>query len=90
MTITEHIPVLTQELMALLNPVINGVYLDATLGGGGHTRELLKRLGPEGVVIAMDRDEEALARAAIGINDPRVRYVHGRFSGSADKVMARG
>jgi 16S rRNA (cytosine1402-N4)-methyltransferase len=89
-TVTVHVPVLTQELMALLNPVINGVYLDATLGGGGHTRELLKRLGPEGVVIAMDRDEEALERAAIGINDPRVRYVHGSFSDMADKVMAMG
>ncbi len=89
-TVTVHIPVLTQELMALLNPVINGVYLDATLGGGGHTRELLKRLGPEGVVIAMDRDEEALERAAIEINDPRVRYVHGSFSDMADKVRAMG
>ncbi|GMT46919.1 MAG: ribosomal RNA small subunit methyltransferase H [bacterium] len=89
-TVTVHVPVLTRELMALLNPVINGVYLDATLGGGGHTGELLKRLGSGGGVIALDRDEEALERAAIKINDPRVRYVHGSFSDMADKVMALG
>jgi len=90
MTDTVHIPVLTQELVDLLNPVTDGIYLDATLGGGGHARELLSRLGPRGLVIAMDRDKEALERAAAGINDPRVRYVHGSFSGMAEKVKALG
>lgn len=90
MTATEHIPVLARELVDLLNPVADGVYLDATFGGGGHTRELLRRLGPKGVVIAMDRDREALERASAGMDDPRVVYVHGRFSEMAAKVRALG
>ncbi len=85
-----HVPVLVREVLDLLDPVEEGVYLDATLGGGGHTKELLKRLGPRGVVIAMDRDLDALEKAASAIGDPRVRYVHGRFSGMAEKVRALG
>ncbi|NOZ26138.1 MAG: 16S rRNA (cytosine(1402)-N(4))-methyltransferase RsmH [Nitrospirae bacterium] len=90
MTTVVHIPVLSQELVDLLNPVPDGVYLDATFGGGGHTRELLRRLGPDGIVVVMDRDREALERAALGMDDPRVRYVHGSFSEMAEKVRALG
>ncbi len=85
-----HTPVLTTEVMEMLDPVSDGRYVDATLGGGGHTRELLKRLDEGGVVIAMDRDEEALKRARRQIEDRRVIFQQGRFSEMAEKVRSLG
>ncbi|MGF1546327.1 MAG: 16S rRNA (cytosine(1402)-N(4))-methyltransferase RsmH [Thiotrichales bacterium] len=58
-----HIPVLAAEAVAALNPRHDGRYLDATFGRGGHTREILAQLGPQGRVYAMDRDVDA-AQAA--------------------------
>ncbi len=87
---TVHTPVLTTEVMEMLDPVSDGRYVDATLGGGGHTRELLKRLDEGGVVIAMDRDEEALKRARRQIEDRRVIFQQGRFSEMAEKVRSLG
>lgn len=55
-----HCPVLLNETIALLQPKQGGVYLDATLGGGGHSIELLKRIGPNGILIGIDRDLEAI------------------------------
>ena len=90
MTDTAHIPVLTGEVLEMLNPVSNGIYIDATVGGGGHTKELLKRIGSGGIVIAMDRDEETLKRTEREIHDPRVKFLHGTFSEMADKVRSLG
>lgn len=58
-----HKPVLVQEIMELLAVRPGGVYLDCTLGGGGHTRVFLERVGPEGQVVALDRDQRAVDRA---------------------------
>lgn len=85
-----HIPVLVEEIMEMLSPVRDGTYIDATLGGGGHTRELLRHLGSSGVVIGMDRDKDALDAARQSISDNRVRYLHGSFSEMAGNVRTMG
>ena len=71
-----HTPVLLEESITALAIHEDGVYVDATFGGGGHSREILNRLGPKGRLIAFDRDEEALANAP---NDGRLTLVHGDF-----------
>jgi 16S rRNA (cytosine1402-N4)-methyltransferase len=58
-----HIPVLIEEVMMLLRCESGRTYVDATLGGGGHAMEILKRNGPDGVVIGLDWDEEAITEA---------------------------
>jgi 16S rRNA (cytosine1402-N4)-methyltransferase len=59
----EHIPVLVEEVMTLLRCESGRTYVDATLGGGGHASEILKRTAPDGVVIGMEWDEDALSEA---------------------------
>lgn len=54
---------LLREAVELLQPRPGGVYLDGTLGGGGHAGELLRRSGPDGVVVGLDQDAEALRRS---------------------------
>jgi len=58
-----HIPVLVEEVMTFLRCEPGRTYVDATLGGGGHASEVLKRTAPDGVVIGMEWDEEALSEA---------------------------
>jgi 16S rRNA (cytosine1402-N4)-methyltransferase len=59
----EHPPVLLRETVDLLLPKAGGVYVDGTLGGGGHAAEILRRSGPDGVLIGLDQDAEAVARS---------------------------
>jgi 16S rRNA (cytosine1402-N4)-methyltransferase len=58
-----HIPVLVEEVMTFLKCEPGHTYVDATLGGGGHASEVLKRSAPDGVVIGMEWDEDALSEA---------------------------
>ena len=58
-----HVPVLVEEVMTFLRCEPGRTYVDATLGGGGHASEILKRTAPDGVVIGMEWDEEALSEA---------------------------
>jgi 16S rRNA (cytosine1402-N4)-methyltransferase len=60
---SQHIPVLVEEVMNLLRCEAHKTYVDATLGGGGHALEFLKRTSPDGIVIGIDWDEEAIAEA---------------------------
>ena len=60
---TRHIPVLVEEVMTFLRCEPGRTYVDATLGGGGHASEILKRTAPDGVVIGMEWDEDALTEA---------------------------
>jgi 16S rRNA (cytosine1402-N4)-methyltransferase len=57
-----HIPVLLKETIDLLAPKPGGVYVDGTLGAGGHAAEILKRSAPDGVVIGLDQDADAITR----------------------------
>lgn len=73
---TYHTPVLLHESIDGLNIKPSGVYVDATLGGGGHSREILSRLGKGGKLIVFDRDSDALNNAP---KDERVIIVHNNF-----------
>jgi 16S rRNA (cytosine1402-N4)-methyltransferase len=59
----QHVPVLFQEVLDILDPVPGGIYLDGTLGAGGHSRGILERSSPDGRVAGFDRDPQALALA---------------------------
>jgi len=76
-----HIPVMSGEVLTLLNCRPGGVYVDATLGGGGHARMILSATAPKGFLIGIDRDSEALKAAAAGLRDfgKRVRFIRGNF-----------
>lgn len=71
-----HLPVLLKESVDGLNIKENGIYVDVTFGGGGHSKEILKRLGSEGRLIAFDQDEDALANT---IEDERFQLINENF-----------
>ena len=71
-----HTPVLLDESVTALNIREGGTYVDATFGGGGHSREILRRLGPKGTLISFDRDTDALKNA---LDDKRAILVHNNF-----------
>ena len=74
----KHEPVMLQECINGLNIKKDGIYIDGTLGGAGHSREILKRLSKEGKLIGIDRDEEALSAAKENLKEfTNVTYVHG-------------
>lgn len=77
-----HIPVLLSEAIEYLNPISGGIYIDGTLGLGGHSAEILKRSCPDGRVIGIDRDTEAteIAKDRLREFGERVQFVHGNFS----------
>ncbi len=83
----EHITVLLDEAVNGLGIKKDGIYIDGTFGRGGHSRHILKQLGDNGRLIAIDRDPRAIAVGeALMKEDPRFTIVHGPFSGLADYV----
>ena len=84
-----HQTVLLQEAVAALEVKPAGVYVDGTFGRGGHSRAILERLGPQGRLLALDRDPQAVA-AAQGINDPRLTMLHQCFGELAAAVRETG
>lgn len=72
-----HVPVLLQECIDGLNIKPNGVYVDVTFGGGGHSREILSKLGKDGILIAFDQDPDAQRNK---IEDPRFLFVDQNFA----------
>ncbi|MBL0422220.1 16S rRNA (cytosine(1402)-N(4))-methyltransferase RsmH [Ramlibacter sp. AW1] len=78
-----HTTVLLNEAISALVTRPDGLYVDATFGRGGHSRLLLSRLGPQGRVLAFDKDPEAVAAAA-AIADPRFSIRHQGFAHLAD------
>jgi 16S rRNA (cytosine1402-N4)-methyltransferase len=76
---TAHVPVLLDEVLHWLRPRPGGVLVDGTLGGGGHTRALAERVGPQGLVLAMDRDPAAIAAARETLAGLPVEPVQGNF-----------
>ena len=71
-----HRPVLLVETVDGLNIQPNGTYVDVTFGGGGHSREILERLGENGRLIAFDQDRDALRNT---IDDPRFLLINENF-----------
>jgi len=84
----KHTSVLLDEAVNGLNIRPDGIYIDGTFGRGGHSRLILSQLGPEGRLLAIDRDPQAI-EAARAIDDPRFSIVHGPFSDLAQYVKDR-
>ena len=74
--IVYHNPVLLKETVAGLNIKNDGVYVDVTFGGGGHSREILRQLGPKGRLIAFDQDKDALLNI---VKDSRFLFINENF-----------
>ena len=74
----KHKPVLLEETINGLNIKQHGIYVDGTLGGAGHSKEILKQLSSKGLLVGIDRDEEALKAAKENLKEfQNVKYIHG-------------
>ncbi len=88
----QHHTVLLDEAvgwLAIDRVRVDGVYVDGTFGRGGHSRKILKSLGPRGRLIAFDKDPQAIAIAA-AITDPRFEIVYGSFATMAQALQEKG
>ena len=72
-----HIPALLEECMQGLDIKPDGAYVDVTFGGGGHSRAIMERLGPDGRLYGIDQDMDAWNNR---IDDPRFTFVHSNFA----------
>jgi len=74
----KHKSVLLNECIKELNIKSDGIYVDGTLGGAGHSKEILRNLSPKGILIGIDKDIEALKAAKDRLQaHNNVKYVHG-------------
>lgn len=85
----QHISVLLNESIDGLAIKPDGIYIDGTFGRGGHSRQILARLGEQGRLYSIDRDPSAIAEANT-IDDPRFTIIHGPFSGMAEYAREYG
>lgn len=76
---TIHVPVLCYEVMAALDARAGQTFVDGTLGAGGHARRLAERVGPSGLVVALDRDPSALAAAERSLAGLPIKLVHADY-----------
>lgn len=82
-----HKPVLLNETIDGLDINKDGIYVDCTLGGGGHSLEIVKRLSSEGRLIAIDKDDEALASAKNRLKEyNNITYIHNDFKNVIDEL----
>lgn len=87
----KHKPVLLQECIEGLNIKKDGIYVDGTLGGAGHSSEILKKLSSTGRLIGIDRDEEALSAAKEKLkNYQNVTYLHGNHDDIKELLQSIG
>src|SRR5262245_10347274 len=88
----QHVAVLLDEVLACLVPRPGDVVVDATVGWGGHSVDLLKRVGPAGLLIGLDLDPENLARARQRLAPLGLPFHlhHGNFAGMATVLGERG
>jgi len=93
-----HVPVLLEEAIHFLNVRRGGTYIDATLGLGGHSSELVRRLGPQGRLIGFDKDPAALELARKRLDDlavelgseaPKVELVNASYAEVGERVEAK-
>jgi 16S rRNA (cytosine1402-N4)-methyltransferase len=88
----KHKTVLLREAVDLLKPRPGGVYVDGTLGAGGHAAELLKRSAPDGILLGLDQDPEAVERskAALAVYGDRVIIRHANYRALPEVLDAIG
>ncbi|NWF51474.1 MAG: 16S rRNA (cytosine(1402)-N(4))-methyltransferase RsmH [Nitrospirae bacterium] len=79
-----------KEAIEVLNPVLGGIYVDATIGTGGHSEEILKFIGSDGRLIGIDRDIEALKITSDRLKDKRVILKKGNFSDMENILSKEG
>lgn len=81
---TQHVPVMLEEVLRFLQPRPGGYYIDGTVGGGGHTAAILERSAPDGRVLGIDADVQALARVRERLTEyvenGRLVLMHGNFA----------
>ncbi|MGM9477319.1 16S rRNA (cytosine(1402)-N(4))-methyltransferase RsmH [Pedobacter sp. GSP4] len=82
-----HVPVMLQPCIDGLNIKPDGVYVDVTFGGGGHSREILKHLGPKGVLVAFDQDPDAQANIPA---DERLVFIDQNFGFLKNNLRLKG
>ena len=91
---TQHVPVMLEEVLKFLRPAPGGHYIDGTVGGGGHTEAILGRTAPDGKVLGIDTDVQALARVrerlAQSVSSGRLVLAHGNFAELARIVNEAG
>ena len=91
---TQHVPVMMTEVLAYLQPRQGGHYIDGTLGGGGHTAAILAQSAPDGKVLGIDTDIQALQRVKQhlfeSVNNGRLVLAHGNFAELARIVNEAG
>ena len=87
-----HLSVLAREVIEQLAPCPGGTYLDGTLGGGGHSELILEQIGPDGLLIGIDRDQSALAAASERLRrfGPSFKPVQGSFGDLAELLKKEG
>ena len=89
-----HVPVMLEEVLKFLQPKPGGQYVDGTLGGGGHTEAILERSAPDGRVLGIDADAQALERVkqrlSEFVSNGRLVLVHGNFAELARIVNEAG
>jgi len=84
---TYHVPVLLKESVDGLNIRPDGTYVDVTFGGGGHSKEILKRLNDKGRLFAFDQDADAVKNK---IDDPRFTLIEGNFANLKNYLRLEG
>ncbi len=91
---SSHIPVMLEEVLQFLQPRTGGTYIDGTLGGGGHTEALLQCSAPDGRVLGIDTDSQALERVKRRltryVDNGRLLLVHGNFANMRQIAEAYG
>jgi 16S rRNA (cytosine1402-N4)-methyltransferase len=87
-----HIPVMLDETMDFLRPRDGGIYVDCTLGAGGHAERILELSSPSGKLIGIDLDSEAIATAKERLSrfGDRVTFIHGNFADLTDILGSLG
>lgn len=87
-----HIPVLSKEVASWLVRRPGGIYLDCTVGQGGHAALLLEQSAPDGFLIGLDRDQDAIASTSVRLAcfASRMRLIHGNFSALKQHLKSAG
>ena len=87
-----HVSVLLNECIENLNIKPDGVYVDCTMGGAGHSKEIVKRLSDKGLFIGFDQDKNAIATAKERLSEysDRVRFVHSNFENIKEELAKIG
>ncbi len=91
-TVFSHTPIMVSDVLDLLEPERGGVFVDGTLGGGGHAEAVLERLGENGRLYGIDRDDDALKAASARLSrfGGRFTAIKGNFFDMKELMQARG